>query len=175
MKKLPLAIAMVSLFAASTGFATQYYNQDFKVSLDIPSSIDVSGFQQDIINLSMEDLNNSDGVLIGSMEIQTNSSSCTASITTDNNFNLLGPSGKLPYVLDHMAKSHGSSNAYYSYSTKINTQFSSKNTKSQSVGCDTADIKLRLSGASSNDLDNSTGDIKAGAYNDIIHIEVRAS
>ncbi len=173
MKKLPLAIAMVSLFAASTGFAAQYYNQDFKVSLDIPSSIDVSGFQQDIINLSMEDLNNSDGVLIGSMDIITNSSNCSASITTDNDFNLVGPSGKLPYVLDYMATNSN----YYTNSGQglINTQFSSDDTQSQSVGCDTADIKLRLSGAGANDLENSSGDIKAGAYNDIIRIEVRAS
>ncbi len=173
MKKLPLAIAAVSFFAASTGFSAQYYNQDFKVSLDIPSSIDVSGFQQEIINISVEDLNSSDGVLIGAMDIKTNSYGCSATITTDNDFNLVGPSGKLPYVLDYIATNSN----HYSNSQRglINTQFSSEDTTSQSVGCDAADIKLRLSGASANDLENSTGNIKAGAYNDIIRIEVRAS
>jgi hypothetical protein len=40
MKKLPLAIAALSLFSASNSFSQQY-NQDFEVSLNIPSNVNV--------------------------------------------------------------------------------------------------------------------------------------
>ncbi|MCK5812743.1 MAG: hypothetical protein KAH03_00725, partial [Cocleimonas sp.] len=73
MKKLPLAIAFVSLFAASTGFSQDYY-QSFEVSLDIPSSVNVEAFQMEQVNLSMDDLSeamNGTGASIGSMNIQT--------------------------------------------------------------------------------------------------------
>ncbi len=65
MKKLPLAIAALSLFAASSSFAQQF-NQDFRVSLDILASIDVSGFQQETIALDLDQLKSNDGTLIGS-------------------------------------------------------------------------------------------------------------
>jgi len=86
MKKLPLAIAMVSLFTASTGFA-EFYEQNFEVSLDIPSSVDVMAFQHEMVNLNMDDLSsamNGTGVLIGSMNIQTTARHCYATINTDN-------------------------------------------------------------------------------------------
>ena len=173
MKKLPLAIAMVSLLASSSVFSSQYFNQDFNVSLDVPSSIDVSAFKQDVISLSMEGLNNKEGELIGSMSIKTSATTCSSTITTDNGFKLVGPSGSLPYVLDYIATENGSE--FFSTGSEVVTQFSSNNTSSQSVGCGLGDLKMRLSGAGSDDITSSSGNMLAGAYNDIIHVEVRTN
>ena len=163
MKKLPLAIAMVSLFAASTSFA-EFYNQDFEVSLEIPSSVDVMAFKHQRVDLSMNDLSsamNGDGVFIGSMNIQTTARHCYATIDTDHNFNLMGGSGGLPYTLDYIANNqtgastttHFSQNAYG---------------MEQAVGCNLGDLKIRLA-RTEQGIDNMYG-----SYNDIIRVMVRA-
>ena len=165
MKKLPLAIAMVSLLAASTSFA-EYYNQDFEVSLDIPSSVDVMALQHEMVNLSMDDLSNamnSDGVLIGSMNIKTTAQNCYATINTDNNFNLRSQQGNgdLPYTLDYIANNQTNAST--------TTLFSEKDYgMEKSVGCNLGDLKMRLS-RTENGLQNMYG-----SYNDVIHVMVRA-
>jgi hypothetical protein len=166
MKKLPLAIAALSLFSASSIFAEQYFNQDFKVSLDIPSNIDVSAFKQDVVKLNMDDLNKKEGALIGVMNIKTSASSCYAEIKSDNDFNLVGPSGKLPYTIDYIGTTK--------YGNQISTQFSVKNNlKKQKVGCNNGgDLKMNLSGAGTGDIKDSNGNMLSGAYNDVIHVAV---
>jgi hypothetical protein len=161
MKKLPLAVAMVSLFALSNSFA-EYYNQDFEISLNIPSSVDVEAFQRQTVNLSMDDLSeamNSDGVLIGSMNIRTTARHCSATIATDNNFQLMGTAGGLPYTIDYIATSDTGNST---------TNFSHSNDMEQIVGCNMGDLKLRLS-RTEQGIQNMYG-----VYNDIIHVMVRA-
>ncbi len=167
MKKLPLAIAMVSLFAASTSFA-EFYNQDFEVSLDIPSSVDVMALQHEMVNLSMDDLSsamNGDGVLIGSMNIKTTAQHCYAEIATDNNFNLKSQQGNndLPYSLDYIANNQTGSSTTTHFSQDQNGYGMEK-----AVGCNLGDLKMRLS-KTENGLQNMYGN-----YNDIIHVMVRA-
>ena len=164
MKKLPLALAMVSLFTASTGFA-EYYEQNFEVSLDIPSSVDVMAFQHEMVNLSMDDLSsamNGTGVLIGSMNIQTTARHCYATINTDNNFRLMG-NGELPYTLDYIASNQTGSSTTTHFSEDQNGYGMEK-----SVGCNLGDLKMRLSRT------ESGMQYMDGTYNDIIHVMVRA-
>lgn len=166
MKKLPLAIAMVSLFAASTGFA-EYYEQNFEVSLSIPSSVDVMAFQHEVVNLSMDDLSsamNGTGVFIGSMNIQTTARHCYAMINTDNNFKLRSQQGSedLPYTLDYIATT--------ATGVSTTTHFSEDQGygMEKSVGCNLGDLKMRLSRTESG-LQNMYG-----TYNDVIRVMVRA-
>lgn len=161
MKKLPLAVAMVSLFTLSNSFA-ELYNQDFEVSLNIPSSVNVEAFQRQTVNLSMDDLSdalNSSGVLIGSMNIRTTARHCAATIETDNGFKLMGGSGELPYTIDYIATSQTGSTT---------TNFSYGNGMEKPVGCNVGDLKLRLS-RTEQGMQNMYG-----AYNDVIHVMVRA-
>ena len=165
MKKLPLAIAMLSLFTVSNSFSEEY-RQSFEVSLNIPSSIDVEAFQRQMVNLSMDDLSNAmnnEGVMIGSMNINTTAKHCLASITTDNHFNLQGESGALPYTIDYITKNETGSAITTNFSTNDSYDYLEK-----SVGCNTGDLKLRLSRT-----ENSISGIY-GTYNDVIHVIVRA-
>lgn len=165
MKKLPLAIAMLSLFTVSNSFSEEY-RQSFEVSLNIPSSIDVEAFQRQMVNLSMDDLSNAmnnEGVMIGSMNINTTAKHCLAFITTDNHFNLQGESGALPYTIDYIAKNETGSAITTNFSTNDSYDYLEK-----SVGCNTGDLKLRLSRT-----ENSISGIY-GTYNDVIHVIVRA-
>lgn len=166
MKKLPLAIAFVSLFAASTGFSQDYY-QSFEVSLDIPSSVNVEAFQMEQVNLSMDDLSeamNGTGASIGSMNIQTTARHCMAVIDTDNQFKLRSHmgGGDLPYAVEYTGiNSTGNS---------MTTKFSEMNMyQEQSVGCNVGDLKMRLSR-----MENGAMYGVYGTYSDVIHVMVRA-
>jgi len=168
MKKLPLAIAMVSFLAVSTSFAQQYY-QDFEVSLSVPSNVNVEAFQRQVVNLDMDDLSkamNSDGVLLGSMNIQTTARHCYARITTNYHFRLSGPT-ELPYTLEYIATN--------STGNSITTTFGvfdpnyGYDDNEKGVGCNMGDLKMRLSRT-----EQGIYNISNGIYNDIIRVEVRA-
>ena len=162
-------MAALSLFIASNSFA-QVYNQDFEVSLNIPSSVDVMALQREIVNLDMNDLSqamNSDGVLIGSMNIETTANHCAARIMTDNNFRLQSMTAgeSLPYTIDYIAANTTGS----SMVTKFGADpYGGYNDMEKTVGCNTGDLKMRLSRM------ESVMPLQNGIYNDVIHVEVRA-
>ena len=166
MKKLPLAIAFVSLFAASSSFSQEYF-QEFDISLSIPSSVDVMAFQREQVNLSMDDLTeamNGTGVTIGSMNIQTTARHCMATIDTDNGFRLrdYNGNGDVPYTLEYLATT--------ATGNSVTTKFSEMNMyQEQSVGCNVGDLKMRLSR-----MENGAMYNMYGTYNDVIRVMVRA-
>ena len=167
MKKLPLAIAALSFFAASSSFSQQY-NQDFEVSLNVPSNVEVMPLYREVVNLDMNDLSqamNSDGTLIGSMNIQTTASHCYAKVWTDNTFKLIGPM-ELPYTVDYIAANTTGSSMVTQFGAD---PYAGYNDMEKTVGCNTGDLKMRLSR-----MENGMQQLPNGIYNDVIHVEVRA-
>jgi hypothetical protein len=185
MKKLSLAIAMVSLFSASavlssdTDGATssapdvQIFKQSFDVMVKKESEISIDPPKREMIDLNAEKLeevvNNGKEIEIGSMEVETTAKTCYATIKTMNNFKLQG-------ML--MTKDKGDRNTIASYSLSykvennsgtnatLSTEFTSNADGEQLVGCNTADLKMNVFDYNKN--------APADAYNDVITVEVRA-
>ncbi|MCK5810440.1 MAG: hypothetical protein KAH00_05085 [Cocleimonas sp.] len=183
MKKLPLAIAITSLLTISTSFAldssdpttAQIFTKAFEVSVQKESEIIVEPPKSEIIQLDAEKLEDivstGDNIGIGSMVVETNAKSCYATIRTMNNFKLQG----------EIIKPDGTKNTLASYSLYYTTQndidstdstvmsdvqFSSNSYGEMPVGCNTADLKMKV--FKYNRL------APVDAYNDIITVEVRA-
>jgi hypothetical protein len=180
MKKLPLAIAITALLTVSTSFAidssdapiAQIFTKAFEVSVQKESEIIIEPPKSEIIKLDaakLEDIvSTGDDIGIGSMVVETNAKSCYATITTMNDFKLQG----------EIIKPDGTKNTLASYGLHYTTQndiastvimdaqFSSNSNGEMPVGCNTADLKMKVFEYNRQaPVDN---------YNDIITVEVRA-
>ena len=187
MKKLPLAIAMVSLFTAQTSFAidssdqvdtkptvgqVEIFKQIFDVRVMKESVINIEPPKQEVVEINPDKLEalmtSGENLKIGSMEVQSTAKNCYAKITTMNNFKLQGES---------KVNKEGGKNTIASYSLSYmtisdsgvaatDTTFASNNDNEKIVSCNTADLKMNVFDHNSN--------VPADVYNDVITVEVRA-
>jgi hypothetical protein len=183
MKKLPLAIAITTLLTASTSFAidssdttslydAKIFNKSFEVSVRKESEIIIDPPEIESITLDtarLEDVaNNNDNIVIGSMVVATTATTCYASIRTANNFKLQGDiitadgtrNTLANYGLHYMVRNNTAGTAV------MDAQFSSNSDGERLVGCNTADLKMKVF--------NYNSQAPVDAYNDIITLEVRA-
>ncbi len=183
MKKLPLIIAITSLLTASTSFAidsndtsnlynAKIFTKDFEVSVKKESEIIIDPPTREIIALDIEKLenivSNGDEIGIGSMVVTTTAKTCYATIKTTNDFKLQGEIIKTDgtrntlaaYGLYYMVQNNTAGTAI------MEAKFSSNNDGEMPVGCNTADLKMKVFEYNSQ--------APVDAYNDIITVEVRA-
>ncbi len=176
-------IAIASLLTASTSFATdsndtsnlynaKIFTKDFEVSVKKESEIIIDPPKREVIALNAEKLeetvSNGDDVGIGSMVVTTTAKTCYASIKTSNDFKLQGDIIKTDgtrntlatYGLYYMVKNNTAGTAI------MDAKFSSNNDGEKPVGCNTADLKMKVFDYNSK--------APVDAYNDIITVEVRA-
>ena len=191
MKKLPLVIAMISLFSATTIFSAesdsdagmnsgatspvsdaQIFKQSFDLMVEKESEISIEPPAKEVIDINIDELEEmaatGEDIIIGAMEVETTARKCYAKITTMNDFQLQG----MP-----MQDKKGERNTLASYSLQymvennsntdvINAEFASNYDGEQIVGCDTANLKMNI-------VKYHKG-APADAYNDVITVEVRA-
>lgn len=188
MKKIPLAISIVSLFFVSTSFSAshtdsevtsplhlhkvQMFKQTFDVRVKKESEITIDPPQREIIDIHVDKLEDitktGEELAIGSMEVASTAKTCYAKVSTMNNFKLQGvkklnKKGKkttlAAYALYYMVENK-------SGVALMDTKFTSNNDKEKVVDCSRADLKMKVFGHNPNVPDD--------AYNDVITVEVRA-
>lgn len=186
MKKIPLVIAIASLFSVSSSFSAsdtgsgvtpplpqiQMFKQIFDVRVKKESEIVINPPQREIIDIHTDKLEDiaktGEGMLIGSMEVISTAKICYAKINTMNNFKLQGvkklnKKGKkttlAAYALYYMVENE-------SGVAVMDTKFVSNNDKEKIVDCSRADLKMKVFGHNPN--------VPVDAYNDVITVEVRA-
>jgi len=183
MKKLPLIIAIATLLTASTSFAidsndtsnlsdAKIFTKDFEVSVKKESEIIIDPPAREIVTLDIEKLENivgnSEEIDIGSMAVTTTAKTCYATIKTSNDFKLQGET----IMTDGTRNTLASYGLYYMVQNNtvgtdiMEAEFSSNSDGEKPVGCNTADLKMKVVEYNSQ--------APVDAYNDIITVEVRA-
>ena len=173
MKKLSLVVAVATILSSSISFAAtttdpaatstadaQIFTKDFDLKVEKEPVVETKMLGKEHQKLDIEAMmkGNSEGKAhdIGSMELSTTATSCTATITTDNDFRLQGqnnPNATLAtYKIEYIA------------GEKVATFYT--NNETRDVGCSTADLKMAVT--------DMRKDAPADAYGDVIHVEVRA-
>ncbi|HFC92698.1 MAG TPA: hypothetical protein ENJ51_07785 [Leucothrix mucor] len=176
MKKLSLVIAVATLLSSSISFAatttdstaatstttpaTQIFTKDFDLKVEKEPVVETKMLGKEHQKLDIEAMmkGNSEGKAhdIGSMELSTTATSCSATITTDNGFKLQGQNNPDATLAAYKIE--------YTAGDKVATF--DENNGTQDVGCSTADLKMAVT--------DMIKDAPADAYGDVIHVEVRA-
>lgn len=196
MKKLSLIVAMTAVLSTSTSFAVEtdpvagvqifkkeislLVQKDSEVSVDMEAPTNPDENQDSVIPLNMDELmafsGNTEGVHIGSMLVNTTSSTCSATITTSNSFSLKGQqlgAELAQYSINYMTHPDYQTNqgdipnndSPTNFMPTITT-FSANLPATQQVNCSNADLFMATSFVSES--------APVDAYGDIITIEVRA-
>ncbi|MCK5918178.1 MAG: hypothetical protein KAG34_07115 [Cocleimonas sp.] len=195
MKKLPLALTMVSLFAASSSFAvtssdeimppmppanlTQIFTQNFDVAVIKEPNIVIDPPAHEMIEISTEKLEglmeSGENLPIGSMRVKTTSNNCYAKVSTANDFKLKGILGSSENGVSPILAVYG---LVYKVNNMTTTstgdilpqntyaKFSSNQDEIQKVGCNTADLAMHFFKYN----ENAPSDI----YTDVITVKVTA-
>ena len=194
MKKLPLAIAMLSLFTTSSSFAedelnppmppenpTQIFTQNFDVAVVKEPSIDIRPPEQEMIEISTEKLEglmaSGENLPIGAMRVKTTSNNCYAKVSTANDFKLKGIIGGLDNGVSPILASYGlvykanNMETTDDMTTDISfsnmyAEFSSNQGGRKKVGCNTADLEMKFFKYN----EKAPSDV----YTDVITVEVVA-
>lgn len=177
MKKLPVIFAVAAALSTSSALAevapadVQIFTKDFGVSVQKQSEVVVELPSDEVVELSMDDiLPNADGVepraLIGIMDVQTTATHCEATITTQNQFTLVGKYQNYPlahYKIEYMS---GSAAGIDDPTIQPITAFGMGMPETQPVGCNTAELFM----TNLEIMDGAPSD----AYEDVINVTVRA-
>jgi hypothetical protein len=186
MKKIPLTIAVASLFSVSTSFSAadseltspsdthqvQIFKQTFNVRVKKESEIIIDPPQREIIDIhtdKLEDMAKSgEEISIGSMKVESTAKTCYAKVSTMNNFKLQGVKKRNKEGKKNTLAAYA---LYYTVENKagietMDAKFTANNDKEKVVDCSRADLKMKVFGHNPN--------IPADTYNDVITVEVRA-
>lgn len=176
MKKLPIIFAIAAALSTSSAFAespvdAQVFTKDFGISVQKQSEVVVELPSDEVVELTMEDIlptqdNEMPRPFIGVMNLDTTATHCEATITTQNQFNLIGK-----YQGTHLANymvEYSNANTAGSNNPSIQpvALFGNGMPETQPVGCNPAELFMTA-------LDVMP-DAPSDAYEDVIHVTVRA-
>jgi hypothetical protein len=193
MKKLPLAIATISLLTTFSSFAetstgdkatspapsmngTQIFTQNFDVAVMKEPSIDIRPPEQEMTQISVDKLEelmkSGENLAIGEMRVKTTSTDCYAKVSTANNFKLKGMLGSLDNEISptlasyHLLYKVNDTSTTDMSPNKRYAKFSSNKDERKKVGCDTANLEMNFF--------DYNGKAPSDIYTDIITVKVTA-